>query len=125
MAWLEEAAKTLGRDDPFVKAALGDSDAAEVVRRAVRETQLTRTRARKSPKRVSPFTAKRLRPTRISICASATAKSKATRKTQLWCRSRRRFSVCMTALKVSANDRRMICLLGLKKGATVWICQRR
>src|SRR5260221_9539642 len=38
--WLNEAVKTLGRNDPFVKAALGDADVSEVVGRAVRETQL-------------------------------------------------------------------------------------
>lgn len=39
-SWLEEARKALGNDDPFIKAALGDADAAEVVRRAIRETKL-------------------------------------------------------------------------------------
>ena len=47
-AWLDEARKTLGGDDPFVKAALGDADAAEVVRRAVRETKLTDPAVRKA-----------------------------------------------------------------------------
>ena len=41
VAWFEEAHKTLGNDDPFIKAAFGDADAAEVVRKAVRETKLT------------------------------------------------------------------------------------
>jgi regulator of RNase E activity RraB len=40
VAWLEEARKTLGADDPFIKAALGDAEPAEVVRRAVNETRL-------------------------------------------------------------------------------------
>lgn len=48
LAWLEEARKTLGNDDPFVKAALGDADSAEVVRRAVRETKLTDPSVRKA-----------------------------------------------------------------------------
>ena len=39
-AWFEEAVKTLGRDDPFIKAALGDAEISEVVQRAVRETKL-------------------------------------------------------------------------------------
>jgi len=38
--WLEEAVKTLGAADPFVKAAVGNAEPAEVVRRAVRETKL-------------------------------------------------------------------------------------
>jgi hypothetical protein len=40
LAWLEEARKTLGNNDPFIKAAFGDADTAEVVKRAVRETKL-------------------------------------------------------------------------------------
>jgi hypothetical protein len=47
-AWLDEARRTLGNDDPFVKAALGEADAAEVVRRAARETRLTDPEARKA-----------------------------------------------------------------------------
>lgn len=47
-AWLEEAAKTLGRNDPFIKAALGDADAAEVVKRAVSETKLGDVATRKA-----------------------------------------------------------------------------
>ncbi len=47
-AWLEEAAKTLGRNDPFIKAALGDAEAAEVVRRAVTETKLFDVAARQA-----------------------------------------------------------------------------
>jgi hypothetical protein len=39
-AWFEEAVKTLGRDDPFIKAALGDAEISEVVQRAVHETKL-------------------------------------------------------------------------------------
>lgn len=38
--WLAEARKTLGPNDPFVKAALGDAEVSEVVGRAVKETQL-------------------------------------------------------------------------------------
>jgi hypothetical protein len=38
--WMEEARKVLGADEPFIKAALGDAEPAEVVRRAVRETKL-------------------------------------------------------------------------------------
>lgn len=47
-SWLDEARKTLGADDPFVKAALGDAEPAEVVRRAVRETKLIDPAARKA-----------------------------------------------------------------------------
>jgi hypothetical protein len=47
-AWFEEARKTLGNNDPFIKAALGDADAAEVVGRAVRETKLTDPEFRKT-----------------------------------------------------------------------------
>ena len=39
-AWLEEGVKVLGASDPFIKAALGNADASEVVGRAVRETKL-------------------------------------------------------------------------------------
>ena len=39
--WMQEAVKTLGASDPFIKAALGDAEPAEVVKRAVRETKLT------------------------------------------------------------------------------------
>jgi hypothetical protein len=46
-AWLEEAAKTLGRNDPFIKAALGDADVSEVVKRAIGETKLRDVAARK------------------------------------------------------------------------------
>ncbi|HKP68801.1 MAG TPA: S46 family peptidase [Pyrinomonadaceae bacterium] len=41
IGWFEEARKALGNNDPFIRAALGDADTAEVVRRAVRETKLT------------------------------------------------------------------------------------
>jgi hypothetical protein len=41
IVWFDEVRKTLGNDDPFVKAAFGDADTAEVVRRAARETRLT------------------------------------------------------------------------------------
>lgn len=40
VSWLEEAARVLGSNDPFIRAAIGDADAAEVARRAVRETKL-------------------------------------------------------------------------------------
>lgn len=39
-AWLEEGVKVLGASDPFIKAALGNADASEVVGRAARETKL-------------------------------------------------------------------------------------
>jgi hypothetical protein len=39
-AWMNEAVNTLGRNDPFIKAALGDAEVSEVVGRAVRETKL-------------------------------------------------------------------------------------
>lgn len=45
--WMTEAVKTLGVNDPFVKAALGDAEPAEVVGRAVRETKLTDPAVRK------------------------------------------------------------------------------
>ena len=48
VAWFEEARKTLGNNDPFIKAAFGDADTAEVVRRAVRETKLTDPAERKA-----------------------------------------------------------------------------
>lgn len=46
--WLEEARKTLGNDDPFIKAALGNAEASEVAHRAVRETKLVDPAARKA-----------------------------------------------------------------------------
>jgi len=46
-AWLEEAVKVLGANDPFVRAALGDANASEVARRAVHETKLIDPAARK------------------------------------------------------------------------------
>ena len=48
VAWFEEARKTLGNNDPFIKAAFGDADTAEVVRKAVRETKLTDPAARQA-----------------------------------------------------------------------------
>lgn len=45
-SWLEEAVKVLGPDDPFIKAALGEAEPAEVVKRAVRETALIKPEAR-------------------------------------------------------------------------------
>lgn len=47
-AWLEEAVKTLGVNDPFVRAAVGDAEPAEVVKRAVNETKLKDVAARKA-----------------------------------------------------------------------------
>jgi hypothetical protein len=47
-AWLEEARKTLGADDPFVRAALEGGNAAEVARRAVAGTKLADVAFRKS-----------------------------------------------------------------------------
>lgn len=46
--WLQEAVKVLGADDPFIRAAIGNSTPAEVVRRAVRETRLMDVDARKA-----------------------------------------------------------------------------
>ncbi|MBS1795006.1 MAG: S46 family peptidase [Acidobacteria bacterium] len=46
--WLEEAKRTLGPNDPFIKAALGEADTAEVVRRAVSETKLKDVAERKA-----------------------------------------------------------------------------
>lgn len=48
VAWFEEARKTLGPNDPFIKAALGDAEPAEVIRRVVRETKLTDPAVRKA-----------------------------------------------------------------------------
>ncbi len=47
-AWLEDARKVLGANDPFIRAALGDAEPAEVVSRAVRETKLIDPAVRKS-----------------------------------------------------------------------------
>jgi len=47
-AWLEEAKKTLGANDPFIKAALGDAEVSEVVKRAVNETKLKDVAERKA-----------------------------------------------------------------------------
>jgi Peptidase S46 len=46
--WLEEAVKVLGRNDPFVNAALGDAEVSEVVKRAVKETKLKDVAERKA-----------------------------------------------------------------------------
>lgn len=46
--WLTEGRKVLGPNDPFIKAALGDAEPSEVVRRAIRETKLTDPAARKA-----------------------------------------------------------------------------
>jgi hypothetical protein len=47
-AWLEEARKTLGIMDPFIKAAIGDAEVSEVVKRAVNETKLKDVATRKA-----------------------------------------------------------------------------
>ena len=47
-AWFDEAVKTLGPNDPFIKAALGDAQVAEVLSRAVRETKLGDVAVRKA-----------------------------------------------------------------------------
>ncbi|HEX9959664.1 MAG TPA: S46 family peptidase [Pyrinomonadaceae bacterium] len=47
-AWLEEGLKTLGANDPFIKAALGGLTPAEAVKRAVQGTQLKDVAARKA-----------------------------------------------------------------------------
>lgn len=47
-AWLEEGLKTLGPDDPFIKAALGGSTPATVAKQAVSGTQLRKTEYRQS-----------------------------------------------------------------------------
>lgn len=46
--WLTEGRNVLGPSDPFIKAALGDAEPSEVVRRAIRETKLTDPAARKA-----------------------------------------------------------------------------
>ena len=46
--WFEEARKILGNNDPFIKAAFGNADTAEIVRKAVRETKLTDPAARQA-----------------------------------------------------------------------------
>jgi hypothetical protein len=48
VTWFEEGRKLLGDADPFIKAALGDANTAEVIRRAVRETKLTDPGVRKA-----------------------------------------------------------------------------
>jgi hypothetical protein len=48
IAWMIEARNVLGADDPFIRAALGDAEPAEVVGRAIRETRLTDPAARKA-----------------------------------------------------------------------------
>jgi Peptidase S46 len=47
-AWLEEGRTTLGANDPFIKAAIGDAEVSEVVKRAVNETKLKDVAARKA-----------------------------------------------------------------------------
>ncbi|HKX84831.1 MAG TPA: S46 family peptidase [Pyrinomonadaceae bacterium] len=46
--WFEEVRKTLGNNDPFIKAAFGNADTAEVVSRAIRETKLKDPAARQA-----------------------------------------------------------------------------
>ena len=53
-AWLSDARKVLGNDDPFIKAALGDAEPAEVAKRAVRETKLKDPAVRKAMLEGSP-----------------------------------------------------------------------
>ncbi len=48
VAWLTKAKDTLGVNDPFIRAALGDAEVSEVVGRAVRETKLIDPAARKA-----------------------------------------------------------------------------
>ncbi len=47
-AWLADARAVLGASDPFIRAAIGDAEPAEVVQRAVRETKLVDPAARKA-----------------------------------------------------------------------------
>lgn len=47
-AWLKEGVKTLGPNDPFIRAAIGDAEVDEVVKRAVNETALKDVAARKA-----------------------------------------------------------------------------
>jgi hypothetical protein len=47
-AWLEEAQKTLGNNDPFVRAALNGATPAEVARQVITGTKLTDVAVRKS-----------------------------------------------------------------------------
>ena len=47
-SWFTEAKSVLGANDPFIRAALGNSKPSEVVRRAVRETKLIDPAARKA-----------------------------------------------------------------------------
>ena len=47
-SWLAEGRKVLGPDDPFIKAALGGAEPAEVAGRAVRETKLADPAVRKA-----------------------------------------------------------------------------
>jgi hypothetical protein len=47
-AWLTDARKVLGNEDPFVKAALGNAEPAEMAKRAVRQTELNHPATRKS-----------------------------------------------------------------------------
>jgi len=47
-AWLEEGLKTLGGNDPFIKAAMSDAEPSEIVKRAVQETKLKDVAFRKS-----------------------------------------------------------------------------
>ncbi|PYS90125.1 MAG: hypothetical protein DMF62_05725 [Acidobacteria bacterium] len=48
IAWFDEARKTLGNSDPFIKAAFGEANTAGVIRKAIRETKLTDPAARQA-----------------------------------------------------------------------------
>lgn len=48
LGWLKEGLKVLGPNDPFIKAALGDAEPEEVVKRAIRETKLVDPEFRKT-----------------------------------------------------------------------------
>ena len=47
-AWLEEARKTLGGNDPLIRAAMNEAEASEIVKRAVSETKLGDVAVRKA-----------------------------------------------------------------------------
>ena len=47
-AWLEEAVRTLGANDPFIRAAISDAEPSEIVKRAVNETKLKDVAERKA-----------------------------------------------------------------------------
>ncbi len=153
-AWLEEAQKTLGADDPFISAALGGSTPAEVAKRVIGGTKLQDVAFRKAlfeggadainksddplitlARKVEPIIRelrawneekilsvedRRRRKDRQSALRGlrqdglsgrqlqsanrTTALSQVTRKTPRSCLTRRRFTVCTTAL-VSFNEK--------------------